>query len=138
MSDADYETIAWSFDEESGIGRVVLDRPEAMNAISETMQREIIDAFDRFAALDDEADGVAVSVVVVEGAGDRAFSSGLDLSEMEGLENYDDRKLIPDLFCAATDAIESYAAPVIAKVDGPSLGGGFEFAMAFDLLYASE
>jgi enoyl-CoA hydratase/3-hydroxyacyl-CoA dehydrogenase len=138
MSDPNFETIAWSFDEESGVGRVTLDRPDAMNAISETMQHETIEAFERFAELDDEADGVAVSVVVMEGAGDRAFSSGLDLNEMEGLENYDDRKKIPDLFCAATDAIESYAAPVIAKVDGLCLGGGFEFAMACDFLYASE
>lgn len=137
-SGAPFETISWSFDEESGIGRVTLDRPDAMNAISETMQRETIEAFERFAELDDRADGVAVSVVVMEGAGDRAFSSGLDLSEMEGLDSYDDRKKIPDLFCAATDAIESYAAPVIAKVDGLCLGGGFEFAMACDFLYASE
>ena len=138
MSDADFDTIAWSFDEESGIGRVTLDRPDAMNAISETMQHETIEAFARFAELDDEADGIAVSAVVMEGAGDRAFSSGLDLNEMEGLDNYDDRKKIPDLFCAATDAIESYAAPTIAKVDGLCLGGGFEFAMACDVLYASD
>ncbi|WP_435064401.1 enoyl-CoA hydratase/isomerase family protein [Halobaculum sp. EA56] len=138
MSENEFDTVTWSFDDESGIGRVTLDRPEAMNAIDERMQREVIEVFERFEELDREADGVAVSVVVMEGAGEKAFSSGLDLNEMEGLETHDDRKLIPDLFCEATDAIESYDAPVIAKVDGLCLGGGFEFAIACDFRYASE
>ena len=138
MSENEFETVSWSFDDESGIGRLTLDRPEAMNAIDEQMQREVIEAFDAFEALDDEADGVAVSTVIMDAAGDKAFSSGLDLNEMEGLDNHDDRKLIPDLFCEATDAIESYDAPVIAKVDGLCLGGGFEFAIACDFRFASE
>lgn len=138
MFDSDFDTITWSFNDETGVGHVTLDRPDAMNAIDETMQREVIEAFDRFAAVDDGADGVAVSAVVVEGAGDNAFSSGLDLNEMKGLETYDDRKQIPDLFSAATDAIESYEAPVLAKVDGLCLGGGFEFAIACDFRFVSE
>jgi enoyl-CoA hydratase/carnithine racemase len=138
MPKNEYDTLSWSFDDETGIAEITLDRPEAMNAIDEQMQRELIDAFDRFEELDDDADGVAVSAVIMDSAGDRAFSSGLDLNEMEGLENHDDRKLIPDLFCEATDAIESYDAPVIAKIDGICLGGGFEFAIACDFRYASE
>lgn len=138
MSDSDFDTISWSFDEETGIGEVVLDRPDAMNAIDETMQREVIDAFDRFEELDDDADGVAVSTVIMDSAGDKAFSSGLDLGEMEGLEDYDEKKQIPDLFCEATDAIESYDAPVIASVDGLCLGGGFEFAIACDFRIVSD
>lgn len=138
MSDNDFQAISWRFDEESGIGEVTLDRPEAMNAVNEQMERELIEAFDRFEELDEEADGVAVSVVVMRGAGDKAFSSGLDLSEMEDLEEYDERKKIPDLFCETTDAIESYDAPVVASVDGLCLGGGFELAIACDFRFASE
>ncbi|UIP01498.1 enoyl-CoA hydratase/isomerase family protein (plasmid) [Halobaculum sp. CBA1158] len=138
MSENEFETLSWSFDDETGIARVTLDRPKAMNAIDEQMQHDMIGVFDRLEELDREADGVAVSVVIMEGAGEKAFSSGLDLNEMEGLENHDDRKLIPDLFCEATDAIESYDAPVIAKIDGLCLGGGFEFAIACDFRYASE
>lgn len=138
MSDSDFDAISWSFDDETGIGEVTLDRPKAMNAIDESMQREVIAAFDRFEELDEEADGVAVSAVIMGSAGDRAFSSGLDLHEMEGLEDYDEKKQIPDLFCEATDAIESYGAPVIASVDGLCLGGGFEFAIACDFRIASE
>lgn len=138
MPDTDYDTLSWSFDEDRGVAHVTLDRPDAMNAIDETMQRETIDLFDRLEGIDDEADGVAVRVVVMEGAGDRAFSSGLDLNEMEGLDTYSDRKLIPDLFCEATDAIESFDAPVVAKVDGLCLGGGFEFAIACDFRYVSD
>jgi enoyl-CoA hydratase len=138
MSEKDFNTISWSFDDETRIGKVVLDRPEAMNAITDTMQRELIEAFDAFVELDEDADGVAVSAVVLDSAGNKAFCSGLDLNEMKGLENYDERKRIPDLFSATTDAIESYAAPVVAKVDGLCLGGGFELAMACDFRIVSE
>lgn len=138
MPDTDYDTIEWGFDDDSGVGYVTLDRPDAMNAIDETMQREVIDAFDAFTELDDEAEGVAVSAVVMDAAGDKAFSSGLDLGEMQGLDNHDEKKLIPDLFSDATAAIESYDAPVVAKVDGLCLGGGFEFAIACDFRFVSE
>jgi enoyl-CoA hydratase len=138
MSEREFDTISWSFDDESGIGKVVLDRPNAMNAIDETMQREVIAAFDEFQKVDEEADGVAVSAVIMSGAGDRAYSSGLDLNEMKGLDTHDQRKQIPDLFCEATNAIESYDAPVIAKIDGLCLGGGFEFAIACDFRFASD
>ncbi|MFC6766866.1 enoyl-CoA hydratase/isomerase family protein [Natrinema soli] len=138
MSEQDFDTISWRFNDETRIGTVVLQRPDAMNAITETMQRELIEAFDAFAELDKNADGVAVSAVVLEAAGEKVFCSGLDLNEMKGLENLDERKRIPELFAEATNAIESYSAPVVAKVNGLCLGGGFELAMACDFRFASE
>ena len=138
MEAPEFETLVYSVDEASGIATVGIDRPQAMNAIDEQMQREMIEMFAHLDALDRAADGVAISVVVLESESDRAFSSGLDLGEMDGLETHDDRKLIPDLFCEATDAIEAYGAPVIAKIDGLCLGGGFEFAIACDFRLASQ
>jgi enoyl-CoA hydratase/carnithine racemase len=138
MTDTDFETIDWSFDEETGIGHVTLDRPEAMNAIDIQMQHDLMDAFDAFQALDDEADGLAVRAVVVDSAGDRAFCSGLDVGEMSEFETYHEKKRVPDLFCDMVAAIEDYHAPVIAKVDGLCLGGGFEVVMGCDFRFAVE
>ncbi|MFC7203257.1 enoyl-CoA hydratase/isomerase family protein [Haloferax namakaokahaiae] len=138
MSETNYETIDWSFDEESGLGRITLDRPKAMNAINIQMQHELIDAFDAFQALDDEADGIAVRAVLVDSAGDRAFCSGLDVGEMSDFSTYHEKKRVPDLFCEMCAAFEEYDAPVIVSVDGLCLGGGFEIVMSSDFRFATE
>jgi enoyl-CoA hydratase/carnithine racemase len=138
MPDTDFETIQWSFDEETGLGRLTLDRPEAMNAIDIRMQHELIDAFAAFQALDDEREGIAVRAVIVDSAGDRAFCSGLDVGEMSEFSTYHEKKRVPDLFCEMCAAFEEYDAPVIAAVDGLCLGGGFEIVMSADFRFAVE
>lgn len=138
MPEADYETIDWSFDETTGIGRITLDRPEAMNAIDSQMQRELIAGFQRFRELDEDCTGVAVRAVVIAGAGDRAFSSGLDIEEMQAITEYSEKKRIPDRFYEMTETIEEYEPPVIARIDGLCLGGGLEIALAADFRLASE
>ncbi|ELZ88680.1 enoyl-CoA hydratase/isomerase family protein [Haloferax sulfurifontis] len=138
MSDTDFETIDWSFDEETGLGRITLDRPKAMNAINIQMQHDLIDAFDAFQALDDEADGIAVRAVIVDSAGDKAFCSGLDVGEMSDFSTYHQKKRVPDLFCEMCAAFEEYDAPVVAAVDGLCLGGGFEIVMSSDFRFAVE
>lgn len=136
MAEADYETISRSFDEERGLGRITLDRPEAMNAINTRMQHELIDAVDAFQRLDDESEGVAVRALVIDSAGEEAFCSGLDVREMSGFSTYHQKKRVPDLFCEMCAAFEEYDAPVIVAVDGLCLGGGFEIVMAADFRYA--
>ncbi|RLM88523.1 enoyl-CoA hydratase/isomerase family protein [Halobellus sp. Atlit-38R] len=138
MSDTDFETIEWSYDEETGLGRITLDRPEAMNAINIQMQHDLIDAFDAFQALDDEGDGIAVRAVIVDSAGEKAFCSGLDVGEMSDFSTYHEKKRVPDLFCEMCAAFEEYHAPVIAAVDGLCLGGGFEIVMSSDFRFAVE
>ena len=71
----EFETIEWSFDDATGVGRITLDRPDALNALSSTLRREFVEAFAAFRTRDDAADGVAVRAVVVSGTG-RAFSVG--------------------------------------------------------------
>lgn len=137
MSDPDYEAIDWSFDDTTGIGRITLDRPEALNAFDVRMQKEVIDGIERFQELDERGSGVTVRTVVVTGAGDRAFSSGLDVGEMRDLEEYGEKKRIPDLFHRMADAIESFEPPVVAQIDGLCLGGGLEVALACDFRFAS-
>jgi enoyl-CoA hydratase/carnithine racemase len=138
MAETEYETIRWSFDENRGVGRVTLDRPEAMNAVDVRMQHELIDAVDAFQRLDDRADGIAVRAVVIDSAGEGAFCSGLDVHEMSEFPTYHQKKRVPDRFCEMCSAFEEYDAPVIAAIDGLCLGGGFEIAMAADFRYAVE
>jgi enoyl-CoA hydratase/carnithine racemase len=128
MSTRDFEHLEWTFDESTGIGRVRLDRPEALNALSTPLCSEYVEAFEAFAELDDEADGVAVRAVVVSGAG-RAFSAGADVTEFaEG------RTLPMDVYEAAS----GFEGPVVAKVDGYCLGGGLVLALDCDFRFASE
>lgn len=132
MDEPSFETVEWSFDEASGVGRVVLDRPAAMNALSATLRSELAAAFDAFERLDGAAEGVAVRAVVLSGAGDRAFCAGLDLSEADGgtpgaFERY-------EVFALPAEC----PAPVVAAVDGYCVGGGFELALACDVRLASQ
>ena len=128
MSTREFEYIDWEFDESSGVGRVRLARPDALNALSTPLCAEIVEAFEAFAELDDEADGVAVRAVVLGGEG-RAFSAGADVTEFaEG------RTVPTDVYEAASN----FAGPVVAKIDGYCLGGGLVLALDCDFRFASD
>lgn len=138
MSDSAYETIDWEFDDATGVGRITLDRPASMNAFDRQMQNELMQGIERFEELDERERGVAVRTVVLTGAGDRAFSSGLDVGEMRDIEDYSEKKRIPDRFHEMADTIESFEPPIVAEIDGICLGGGLEVALACDFRFASE
>ena len=113
--------------------RLILDRPDRLNALS----HELVDALDR--AIEAAATDPAVRVVVIEGAG-RAFSAGYDLNEevdevIEGPLQWRDL-LARDI--AVTMRIWDCPKPVIAQVHGYCLAGGLEVAMACDLIVAAE
>jgi enoyl-CoA hydratase/carnithine racemase len=128
MSTHEFENLDWEFDEGSGIGRITLDRPDALNALSTPLCEEVVEAFEAFAELDDEADGVAVRAVVVSGAG-RAFSAGADVNE------FAEGRTVPfDVYEAAS----GFEAPVVAKIDGYCLGGGLVIALDCDFRFASD
>ena len=113
-----------------GILTLTLNRPSAMNALSRELRRAIIGAF-RAVAADPE-----VGVVILTGAG-RAFCAGLDLKELGG-----ETSATPDVADAVAtgDLIETISQcdrPVIGAVNGVAVTGGFELALACDLLIAS-
>lgn len=114
------------------IAIVTLNRPEAMNALSKALRLALHDAM---VALDADPD---VSVVVLTGAGDRAFTAGLDLKELGGDASAMGAANDQDARSNPVRAVERCRKPVIGAINGVAITGGFELALACDVLIASE
>jgi 2-(1,2-epoxy-1,2-dihydrophenyl)acetyl-CoA isomerase len=127
-----YEHIKVEFDD--GVVTLTLNRPEKLNAFAGHMRRDLAEALEH-ASSDPEA-----RVVVIRGAG-RAFSTGADVSRMSELMEGGDVEEFKRLLGAGRrvlTAIRQMLKPVIAAVNGPAYGAGFNLALACDMRLAAE
>ncbi len=112
-----------------GVALLILDRPDVLNALDFTLIAELTDALE---ALDRDP---ACRVMVITGAGDRAFAAGADIRE---LAIQTPATLLADDHFHRWERIKRIRKPLIAAVRGFALGGGCELAMTCDLLVAGE
>ncbi len=112
------------------VAEVIMNRPDALNALSTDQVRRLGEAAGQLAA-DDQ-----VSVVIISSALERAFCVGADLKERRGFNNDDLRRQRP-VFQEAFGALRAMPVPVIAAVEGFAMGGGCELALCCDLIIAS-
>lgn len=123
-----YQTIL--YEHADRIIRITLNRPEKRNALNTKMLEELNDAFGR---ADDEQDAC---VVILRGAGDKAFCAGADLGGMAGGEHFlaihESRGLFPALF----SKILNHSKPTLAAVNGHCVAGGLGLMLACDLAIA--
>ena len=119
------------FEIRNHVAFVTIDRPHALNALDRKTLGELDSAFGTMSG------DSAVRVVVLRGAGDRAFAAGADINELGGLDEAGGAAFAREgqrIFAR----IESFPKPVIAAVNGYALGAGCELAMACSFRVASE
>jgi enoyl-CoA hydratase len=119
------------YEKNEGIATITLNRPEALNAFSKEVVEEVMHA------LEDVKNDENVRVIILTGAGEKAFSAGADIKAMIGMTALKARELslMGEKLCLAFENLEK---PVIAALNGYALGGGLEVAMSCDLRIASE
>jgi len=126
MTQTDTDDVTFSVD--GPVATLTLNRPQKLNAVTPEMSAAIIAHVKR--CNDDDA----IRVVIVTGAGPKAFCAGSDIRELDGYDTPWNFRNRPD-YC---DAIRRLLKPSIAAVNGYALGGGLETAMSCDIRIAAS
>lgn len=118
-------------DENKGISIITFNRPKVLNALNQKTLEEL-----KF-VLDEVKKSKSIRVLILTGAGEKAFVAGADISQFPSMTSKDARK-----FAAfgqrVFSQLEALDQPTLAAVNGFALGGGCELAAACDFIYASE
>lgn len=117
---------------EDGIALVTLNRPEALNSINAALRNELLELFP---ALDMRKD---VKVIVITGAGDKAFCTGADLKERAARST---ETMVHDrhyIISRSTSALSNVSKPVIAAIKGYCMAGGYEMVLQCDISICSD
>ncbi|NIM51507.1 MAG: crotonase [Gemmatimonadales bacterium] len=125
---ADQETVL--VDIAPPVATLTINRPDKLNALNASVRREFVESLGLLQATD------AVRVVIVTGAGDKAFVAGADIKEFEDRAAVEQFRVMKgfEIF----EATDAFPKPTIAAINGFCLGGGCELAMACDIRIASD
>jgi enoyl-CoA hydratase len=117
--------------EEDGIGFITINRPSSLNALNTGLINEL------YKAVQDIEEDENIRVLVITGAGEKAFVAGADITELATLNALQGKYFVANGH-QTMSALQKLSIPVIAAVNGFALGGGLELALACDFIYASE
>ena len=119
------------FEEANNIAKVTINRPDKLNALNNATFVELNNLFDYIQKAE------KISVVIVTGAGEKAFVAGADIKELS-IQDAKSGIEFSDFGQSVFNKIENLSKPVIAAVNGFALGGGCELALACHIRLASE
>ncbi len=125
-----FETLIYQ--QEGYVGTLTINRPEALNALNETVLTELKSFAEQL-----KKDNKDVRVLIITGSGEKAFVAGADIKAMQAMTP-EEATLFSITAQTAFNAIEALPLAVIAAVNGFALGGGCELALACDIILASE
>ncbi|WP_254538240.1 enoyl-CoA hydratase/isomerase family protein [Halomarina litorea] len=127
----EFETVTAEFDAETHVGHLTLNRPDALNALSDQLRRDVVSGLQWLESQGEDDEGIALRAVIVEGA-DGNFCAGADITEFSDAAPGETSER------QHYDFIRQFPVPVIAKIRGYCLGGGLETAMSCDFRFAHE
>ncbi|MFO8101626.1 MAG: enoyl-CoA hydratase/isomerase family protein [Dehalococcoidia bacterium] len=129
----DFETI--KLEKSNYIATLSLNRPDRANSVNWKMMEELN------VALDDIAQDESLRVMVITGAGEKAFCGGGDIADEDMYASWDMekmRKWVRKTACAITEKIRNMPVPTIASINGIAVGGGFDWSCAADIRIGCE
>ena len=129
MSDLNFETIKCTA--EKAVLRITLNRPKILNAINDVMLQEIR------GALKWAKESPDIRAILIDAAGDRAFSAGIDVSWVKDFQAIESRESGRELHRTFL-ALRTFEMPIIAAIDGLCLGAGLELAVSCDIMIATD
>jgi enoyl-CoA hydratase/carnithine racemase len=141
MPQSEYETI--TFEDRSGVGWITLNRPEVLNSFNSAMMAELSGLYNELKSMDE------IKVIVITGAGDRAFCTGVDRNEANAAGTQDNPESLIDAWPSSPFMSRDVGEwlgpkscglwkPTIAAVNGMACGGAFYFLGEVDFIIAAE
>jgi len=128
----EYKLIKFEKNKEKKTAKITINRPEVRNALNKAARREIR------AAVEDIKKDKDVRVLIITGSGDKAFMSGMDITELEKMSPVDIEEFVSTLGQQLYQDLEALDIPVIAMINGYCLAGGCELVMSCDMRIASD
>lgn len=122
----------WKFEVEDGIGTLTINRPETLNAL------DIPTLLEMEEAIEEVIKDNSIRVLVITGAGDKAFIAGGDIADLNSRHAIAHRYEFAAVIHRVFNKVESMEKPTIAAINGYALGGGTELLCACDLRIASD